>query len=257
LHRETGFTHLKWDAVKIGSRTGEERLRRLATDIRQRTEDRLLVDLDITAERRPGYFGLPEAPFLFLQNRYTDWGNYFPHMTLRALWSLATVVDPTRLRMEVLNPERNVEAYGDHPLAPARWPADTLLAITLPANPLIWCELQHLPKPVAEAWRALLAAWKPHRNAWTAGDIYPIGDAPDGTTWSGFISHDPETDSGLFIVFRGWNDEPEATLALPVAGEGGVTCIAGNGSGTIAGSTLNVRIEQPLGFLIGHWGQPG
>ena len=61
------------------------------------SDGRVVFDLDVTAERRPGYFGLPEIGPVFVENRYTDWGKYWPHQTLRQFWALADVVDPARL----------------------------------------------------------------------------------------------------------------------------------------------------------------
>ena len=59
-----------------------------------------MFDLDVTAEIRPGYFGLPDIGTLFVENRYAKHCSWWPHQTLRNLWSLAEVVDPVRLRME-------------------------------------------------------------------------------------------------------------------------------------------------------------
>jgi alpha-galactosidase len=71
----------------------------------------ITFDLDVTAEIRPGYFGLPDIGPLFVENRYTDFHRYWPHQTLRNLWMLSQAVDPLRLRMEVLNNARNADKY--------------------------------------------------------------------------------------------------------------------------------------------------
>lgn len=97
---------------------------------------------------------------LFVENRYSDYITYWPHLTLRALWSLSAVMDPIRLRMEVLNPLRNREKYGDDPLAPSAYPAETLFAIVMPANPLGWFEIQNLDPATVAAWKPLVSAWK-------------------------------------------------------------------------------------------------
>lgn len=62
----------------------ELNLMQLFSRVRTATQGELSIDL--TAEVRPGYFGaMPVGP-LFLENRYSDWRQWFPHATLRYLW---------------------------------------------------------------------------------------------------------------------------------------------------------------------------
>ena len=155
------------------------------------SQGRITVDLDVTAQVRPGYYGFPEVGPVFVENRYIrlrDGRLWYPHQTLRAFWSLAHVVDPARLRMEVLNPDRLPEAYpADDPLAPSRWPKDALFATVMFASPLGWFEIQNLAPATAAAWKPLVATWKKHRDAVHAGYVHPVGSAPDGVAWTGFV----------------------------------------------------------------------
>ena len=41
-----------------------------------------MLQQDITAEQRMGYLAAREYGTLFVENRYTDFGNYYPHRTL-------------------------------------------------------------------------------------------------------------------------------------------------------------------------------
>ena len=50
-----------------------------------------------------GYHYFAEYGNIFLENRYTDWGNYYPHHTLRNLWHLSRYVPPERLQIEDTN----------------------------------------------------------------------------------------------------------------------------------------------------------
>lgn len=77
-----------------------------------------MVDLDVTAGIRPGYFGAVASDPVFVENRYVRRGDnrrWYPHHTLRELWLLSHAVDPVRLRMEVLNPARLPELYAAEP----------------------------------------------------------------------------------------------------------------------------------------------
>ena len=53
------------------------------------TGGQAVFNLDVTAGRRWGYHYGNEYGNIFLENRYTDWGNYHPHWTLRNLWMLS------------------------------------------------------------------------------------------------------------------------------------------------------------------------
>ena len=46
----------------------------------------IVIDLDVTAEIRPGYFGLMDAGTIFVENRYPTRHRYWPHHTLRNFW---------------------------------------------------------------------------------------------------------------------------------------------------------------------------
>lgn len=100
-----------------------------------------MLQQDITAEQRMGYLAAREYGTLFVENRYTDFGNYYPHRTLRNLWMLARYVPAQRMLFELLNPARNTERYRADPLAPGRYTADYLFASVMAAQPLLWMEL--------------------------------------------------------------------------------------------------------------------
>jgi alpha-galactosidase len=47
------------------------------------SQGRITLDLDVTAEVRPGYFSRMDTGRIFVENRCTDWRSYWPHHTLR------------------------------------------------------------------------------------------------------------------------------------------------------------------------------
>ncbi len=203
LHRECGVDYFKLDSMKTTGELSLSRQTKLFDKLMKESDGRIVVDMDVTAERRPGYFGMMTAGPLFVENRYSDYISYWPHLTLRALWSLSEVVDPMRLRMEVLNPLRNREKYGYDPLSPAAYPAETLFAIVMPASPLGWFEVQNLDPATVAAWKPLVAAWKRERDAMAACNVLPVGARPDGFSWTGFVFA-PRTDGrpGYGLFFR-------------------------------------------------------
>lgn len=251
LWREHGVADFKLDAVKLRSRLGETRLHALCDRVQDESGGEIRFDFDATAERRPAYWGRVHGGPLFLENRYTDRASYHPHQTLDALWTLAAAgVSPRRIRLEFLNPERNDDAYpaGDS-LRPVAYPAATLLAITLPASPLAWCELSRLPSEIAAAWRDLLAAWRPHRETFQAGRVLPVGERPDGHRCTGFVSWNPAEGVLHALLFRELAPAAEAALALPDAlglpadaAWGPAERIAGSGAVKLDPATRSLRV---------------
>ena len=259
LHETYGVRFFKMDGIDCKSRDAFERLERLLAAVIERSGGEVVFDLDITAQTRPGYWGLPGTGPLFVENRYTDWHDYWPHHTLRNLWKLARWVDPLRLRFEFLNNERNTELYRDDPLAPATYRPDVLFAMVMIANPLGWFEVSSLPESYFEKLPELVALWKEHRDRWARCTILPVGDEPDGWGICGFliIGADDRLFEALF--FRGAGAREACTIPLPAAvatasgradaADGELTAIAGAGRITLTGGLIAVRLPQPRSFV--------
>ena len=251
LHRRVGVNYFKLDGVKIRSKLGETRFGQFCEKVLSRSAGRIVLDPDVTAETRMGYFGLPHAGPVFVENRYTDWRRYYPHSTLRNLWMLTHYVDPLRLRMEFLNNARNADKYGDDPLAPGRYSPAYLFATVMFASPLGWFEVSNLPADYIGEVSKLVALWKRHRDGIFAGPVIPIGDEPSGTSWTGFAAVAPDRRSAHVLAFRELNDQADWTTRLPLLakGEYRARVIWGNGKCTMRHRELSVRIERPRDFL--------
>jgi len=202
LHRQYGVAWFKLDAVMIESGKAQANFDRLLDKVLSESGGRITLDLDATAGLRLDYLGRPDVGPVFVENRYTDWGSYFPHLTLRTLWSLAQWFEPSRLRMEWLNPDRYPEMYGESELAPSRYSADYLFASVMVAAPLAWMELQQLTEKQQREVTPLIAKWRGTREAWVGASVVPIGSQPDGRSWTGFEIRPESTRSYQLIVFR-------------------------------------------------------
>ncbi len=251
LHRRDGIDYFKIDGVKAVTKAGERNLRRLFDRVQEETQGKVVFDLDVTAETRPGYFGMSDVGPIFVENRYTDFHGYWPHQTLRNLWQLAAYVDPLRLRMEVLNNERNEALYAGDPLGPVNFNADYLFATVMFANPLGWFETSNLSSGYRATMAKLVSTWKEQRAALYSDIILPIGEAPDGTNWTGFAAFDKSHDGGYLLVFRGVGATPEWSTALTVFGarKHAVQLLGGEGEATVDHGEVKVRIRKAPGFL--------
>ena len=137
---------------------------------------------------------------IFLENRYTDWQNYYPYRTLRNIWQLSRYVPAERIQVEFLNKWRNADKYAGDPFAPAVHGFDYLFATTLAGQPLAWLESQNLPDeafgiaPLVEAYRRVAAQFH-------AGIILPVGEEPSGRSWTGFQSIVSDSE-GYLLLYR-------------------------------------------------------
>lgn len=252
LHREHGIRTFKIDGVEIPDKRAERNLRRMLETVLEATGNRAVFNLDVTAGRRFGYFDFTEYGNKFLENRYTDWSNYYPHWTLRNLWMLSRYVPPRTLQVEFLNKWRRPGKYpADDPLAPHRVPFDYCFAVAMAAQPLAWFEAGGLPEE-AFAIAGLVRTYRAHQNAFHAGTVLPIGESPNGVGWTGFQSC--ALPAGYFLVFREWNERPEAALAGWVRPGTGLTCthLAGHGADfeTVADAEGRIRFNLPAPFTF-------
>jgi alpha-galactosidase len=250
--RKEGVQYIKIDAVDMASSGAEKNLHQFYDKILRESKGSVVFDADATAGLRPGYFGTPNVGPVFLENRYTDWQTYWPHLTLRNLWQLSAHVDPLRLRMEFLNNQRSTQLYKDDPLAPARYSPDTLFASVMFANPLGWFESSNLPDEYFEKLPPLVASWKKEREAIFSGHIIPIGSAPDGAAWTGFASVSKDRESARVVVFRELNAEAEWSVKIPLLkpGERTVSLMEGAGEAALYDSVLTVKVAEKLGYLF-------
>ncbi len=249
-HRKLGIDYYKIDSMKTHNAESLKRQRAMFDRMLEGSKGVMTFDLDVTAEIRPGYFGLADIGPIFLQNRYTDWRSYWPHLTLRNLWMLTHTVDPLRLRIEVLNSARNAGQYGGDPLAPARYKADTLFAMAMMSNPLGWFEASNLPEEYVAQMKPLVNTWKAERARMHGGFIMPVGAAPDGVSWTGFISSAGEGVGSYVLLFRELNEN--ATYLLDISLLKNATrakVIGGRGTALLVDGSLRVQVPEKLDFI--------
>lgn len=215
LYQTYGVCYFKLDGVKIRSKLGEMRFIHILEELTRRSKGEIRFNLDVTAEDRFGYLYCPQYGTLFVENRYTDWGNYYPHNTFKNLWSLAAVIPARRLQMELLNNKRNQEKYTGMPFAPAEYSMDYLFATVLPANPLVWMEVSHLAAEDVELLARVIAVYKQHASELFASRVIPIGECPNGMHFSGYLCLGRDQKSGHLLLFREQTEESAHLFALP------------------------------------------
>ncbi|WP_442589447.1 alpha-galactosidase [Pedobacter sp. AW31-3R] len=228
LYKEYGIRMFKIDGLAIPNKQSEINLRRLFDTVLEKTKDKVVFNLDATAGRRGGYHLFNEYGNIFLENRYTDWQNYYPYWTLRNLWQLSKYVPAEKIQVEFLNKWRNAGQYGSDIFAPGNYSFDYLFATTMAGQPLAWFEGTGLPEEALNTSK-LINTYKEIQHDFHTGVILPIGEEPSGRSWTGFQS--VKGDRGYFLFFREntpsrdglvktWLPEGAKVKCTPVLGHG-------------------------------------
>lgn len=205
-----GIRVFKIDGIELSNKTDEINVRRFFNKIKEATTGKVVFNMDVTAGQRMGYFYFLEYGNLFLENRYTDWGNYYPHRTLRNIWMLSEYIPSEKLQVEFLNKWRNADKYqATDPIAPSNIPFDFIVATTFAGQPLTWMEVSNLPEEAFKI-KGLLSDYKKIQYDFHKGVIMPVGEEPNGVNWSGFQS--VNSDEGYFIIYRAFNSDNQKRI---------------------------------------------
>jgi alpha-galactosidase len=245
LYQEYGIRTFKIDGLAIPTKQSEINLRKLFDSVLERTNNNVVFNLDATAGRRAGYYTFNEYGNVFLENRYTDWQNYYPYWTLRNIWQLAKYVPAEKLQIEFLNKWRNTDKYGKDIFAPNNYSFEYLFATTMAGQPLAWFEGSGLPKEALKI-KDLIKSYRKIQHDFHLGTILPIGDEPSGRSWTGFQSINGNR--GYFIFYR--ENTPDATgfikTWLPVGTKVKCTPVLGNAKAIDTTVGKNGAIEVTL-----------
>ena len=230
LYHEYSISTFKIDFVQIEDKTSEINFRHLLDSVLLATNYTVSFNLDVTAGRRNGYHFFNEYGNLWLENRYTDWTNYYPYWTLRNLWDLSKYVPAQNLQISFLNKWRSWDKYpADDPFAPKNYSFDYLFAITMMAQPMAFFEATGLPQEGFTTSR-LVRTYLQNRSQIHEGQIFPIGAEPDGSAWTGFQSILTKKE-GFILVFREDNKEAKKAVQtfLPAGKRIAFSSVAGSG----------------------------
>lgn len=254
LWRQYGIRMFKIDGLTITSKRGEENLRRLFDRVLEDSGNAVMFNLDATASRRGGYHFFNEYGNVFLENRYTDWGNYYPYWTLRNLWMLSEYVPAERLQIEFLNKWRNGSKYESDSFAPGNYDFSYIFAVTMAGQPLAWMEASNLPEEAFEI-RPVVETYKKVQHEFHRGTILPVGEEPSGRSWTGFQSITSDRE-GFLLLYRENNQRATAEIStwLPEGSKVSLKRVMGNGRdhnlSVGKNGEIKVSIDRPDDFVM-------
>lgn len=254
LYEKEGIRTFKIDGVQVDSKAGDVNLRKMFDTVMKATNNQVVFNLDATAGKRYGYHYFNEYGNIFLENRYTDWGSYYPHATLRNLWMLSRYVPAQNLQIEFLNNFRNADKYPqDDLLAPSKVSFEYEFALTMMAQPLAWMEATGLPEQ-AFATAPVIKKYQSIQSDIHAGQIFPIGNEPSGMAWTGFQSIHGK--KGYILVIRELNQQKDGALKTWLGAKQKVQLKAVLGSGkdmlttTDADGNISFHLDKPNSYAL-------
>lgn len=123
------------------------------------------------------------------------------------------------------------------------------------ANPLIWLMPSKLDTEVMSSLHKLIILHLKYRDRIFAGEIYSIGNEPDGASICGFQSHDAGSNHGFFVFYREHNAIEEAKIhaGMTFPGNAVLTRIAGNADSSvesISTNELSVKMSKNCSFAF-------
>ncbi|MFA7230101.1 MAG: hypothetical protein WC071_02410 [Victivallaceae bacterium] len=249
----------KVDAVKIRTKESEDNLESLVRSLRERSNGDIIFNFDTTNGQRPGYFMFLEYGNIFLENRYVchGWGvGYHPEDTLNNLWKLSKYVRPQILQIEVPGHEDiNYEFYKQKGrIAPDNYSSEYWAMIAFFSNPLFWLAPSRLSEKVIDSYRKIIELHLQHRDKIFSGEIFPIGNEPDGSAITGFVSHNFAEKTGYVLLFRELAAAGDAEIDIPyLKSQPELKTIHCSGQATtsmVATGRIKIAFEQPGSFCL-------
>ena len=225
-----GFRFFKLDMFFIETPTETERFLQLLKNIYSFGDD-VSVQLDVTRFARNNYLCAREYGTIFVENRYTKSANSFPYRVLKNQWMISRYIPSAKFQFELVNPDLNKNCYekGDV-LAPKYYDMDYLFACVMLSNPLFWMEMQFLSDKRKAQLEKIMSVWKDVRDDLYDADVEPVGEKPDGCSFTGFCIRKNGKPKYL-LLFREFTDRKK--YAFDIDAEGEINILATNAKADI------------------------
>ena len=204
------FSYYKHDFIGFNNYNDMEKMVGKVRAIELYTNHKCRVNWDVTENAaRFGYFWAQEYGCLHFENRkpkYPQHCVYVPYLVLRDLWHISKYCNLNKFQGSVQNKERVDKSKSDaykHSYA-------YTTVIPLMSTPLFLQETQFYSTEARDTVKHILTAYKKERLNIYESLVYPIGDEPDNSNWSGFQAHNIKSKVGYITLFREINNKEES-----------------------------------------------
>lgn len=250
LYNKYGVSTFKIDGIRLKNKICENNVYKILSEIQAGTQNKIKINMDITAGKRFGYLYNREFGNLFLENRFTSGRTYYPYRTLKNVWELSKYVPTQRFQIEVVNVSLNGDRYEGDVLAPITYGQDYAFAVSMVSNPLLWMEMQNLNEKDRNDLQAIISVYKKHRNDLSNCFIEPIGESPSGIGFTGFRASD-KNGNGYLILFKEMNEDKIYDFNVNLKGKKlSVLYSAGGLKAKIKGNKVRVQGGKPNSFIF-------
>ena len=200
--RDGGFRRIKLDFLNFSKRKQLDETLAFAKTIVDGAEDPVGINWDITeACPRMGFYFGREYGNIFLQNcensppgaMFKEFIAYDPEVTLNQTWLLSKYFNLNQVQITIQRVAESARANG--------YSQDYACGIALMGNPLFFLETRRFTEAERKLVKDVISVYKQHREKILVGYVYPIGNQPDGTVWTGLQCICSAQD-GYLTVFR-------------------------------------------------------
>ncbi|MDR3712987.1 MAG: hypothetical protein P4L51_09255 [Puia sp.] len=197
-----GFRYVKLDFSSLDTKHRLDEFMAKVRSFVQYTHNTVRVNWDVTENApRVGYFYAREFGNVWLENRKPEVPVsviYKPYGVLRDSWQLAKYLNLNQFQLAIQNVDKINRRLSDAYL----YSNEYCTAIALMGSPMFFSLTQFYTDADREKIRKLLSAYKRDRDELFKGYIFPVGDLPDDSSWTGFQDLVPGAATGWLLLFR-------------------------------------------------------
>lgn len=193
------FVSWKWDFANLNSFKARNDIEIKARNFIRQFNHKVSLNWDLTeCAPRYGLFWAREYGLIFLTNREPSAHIlYTPSVALRDEWDLAKYLNTNQFQVTIRN-VKNIMPGSDAHL----YNQEYATAIGCVGIPLFFEKLVTYSAEDRQVIKGLLETYKNERDAMFDSYVFPIGDRPDNSSFTGFQFVNPESNSGHLLLFR-------------------------------------------------------
>ena len=207
-YERLGMEQLKLDFASFGT---HDKLNNMMDTVRRfmiETDHKCHISWDLTENAaRYGYYWAREYGNLHFMNRKPFLPMnvlYVPSLALRDFWLLAKYNNLNKYQLVIQNPEVCDHASDAYLHSPGYCVATALMGI-----PEFMAVTRFYSPEARKEVRQLMDNYKVYQEDLFNNYVYPIGDEPSNSSWTGFQSCRPDKDFGYVMAFRELNNKEE------------------------------------------------